>query len=87
MKKSTTFPFTVSMYSSGEVVPRSGNFRLTHPHAVIHELALLKDHIFPSCSHCSLPVRYAFVNWLPTETVSSRFRLLMHTSQPLDSGL
>jgi hypothetical protein len=87
MKKSMTFPFPASTYSSGEVVPRSGTFRLTHKHAVIHEIALLKSHVFPSCSHCSLPVHYVFVNWLPTETVSSRFRLLMHTSQPLDSEL
>jgi hypothetical protein len=86
MQKSTIFPFSVSTYSSGQQVPRSGTFRFNHKHAKLHEIALLKDHIFPSCSHCGLAVHYAFVNWLPYESASSRFRLLMHKAQPLSSG-
>jgi hypothetical protein len=86
MQKSTSFPFSVSTYFSGQAVPRSGTFRFNHKHAGVHQIALLKNHIFPSCSHCSHPVHYAFVNWLPYESASSRFRLLMHKAQPLSSG-
>lgn len=87
MIKNTSFPFTVSTYSSGQAVPRSGIFRVTHKHAVVHEITLLKNHIFPGCSRCSLPVHYAFVNWLPCESASSRIRLLMHGARPALTGL
>jgi hypothetical protein len=87
MIKNTSFPFTVSTYSSGQAVPRSGTFRLTHKHAVVHEITLLKNHTFTGCSRCSLPVLYAFVNWLPCESASSRIRLLMHRARPALSGL
>jgi hypothetical protein len=87
MIKNTSFPFTVSTYSSGQAVPRSDTFRLTHKHAVVHEIKLVKNHISPGCSHCSLPVHYAFVSWLPCESASSRIRLLMHRARPVLSGL
>lgn len=80
-------PSVVKDYSSGEPVPRSGTFRLKHRHSGIREITLLKNHIFPSCSHCAAPVHYTFVNWLPSESASSRFRLLMHKPQPLVSAL
>ncbi len=78
---------TSKTYLSGQPVPRSGTFRLQHRHSSVHEITLLRDHIFPSCPRCTAVVNYTCLNWLPSESASSRFRLLMHKAQPLVSAL
>jgi hypothetical protein len=73
-------------FSSGRPVPRSGIYKTCHEHPVQHEIPLLIDHIFPSCPKCNVPVKFTFVSGLLIESASTRFRLLMHTPQPLSTA-
>jgi hypothetical protein len=70
-------------FESGQLVPRSGTYRAIHRHPVAREVLLLKNHIFPNCVQCSVPIQFATVNWVPRESASARYRLLMHKRQPL----
>jgi hypothetical protein len=69
---------------SGGYVPRSGNYTPLHSHST-GTLSLLKNNVFPKCEVCGLPVQYAVESWVRQESASTRFRLLMHTRQPMSS--
>jgi hypothetical protein len=61
------------------MVPRSGTYAIFHaPHLLKHEVTLLKEHAFPSCSKCVLPVHFDLIKAVRVECASDRFRLLMH---------
>jgi hypothetical protein len=70
--------------ASGGNVPRSGIYIPLHSHRRTESVALLKNNLFPPCEVCGLAVSYASVSWVSHESASTRFRLLMHTSQSME---
>lgn len=49
-------------FSTDEVVPESGIYRVTHKgHRLPHEVTLLVGHIFPRCSKCKDSVQFEVV--------------------------
>jgi hypothetical protein len=68
-------------FKTGQIVQRSGNYAVFHtPHSLRREVTLLKEHAFPACSRCVLPVRFDLLQAVPAETARERFRLLMHAA-------
>lgn len=49
-------------YKSGEIVPQSGIYRITHDpsHMEAHEVTAIKGRRFPTCRHCK-GVRFELV--------------------------
>ncbi len=49
-------------FSSGEVIPSSGVYRVVHaPHTLPEQVALVKGQKFPPCSECKVSVRFTQV--------------------------
>jgi hypothetical protein len=54
------------MFRTGQKVPESGIFRVTHAeHRLPHEVTLLKDSEFPRCSKCKEAVTFEVVRLAP----------------------
>ena len=53
-------------FKSGEIVPQSGIYRITHDpaHMPVQEVTALKGHRFPHCNHCK-HVRFALLRGAP----------------------
>ena len=67
-------------FESGQTIPRSGNYAVVHkPHHLTSEATLLKQHIFPACAKCTVPVHFDLLHAVQTESARDKFRLLMHT--------
>jgi len=46
-------------YRPGEIVPRSGIYRIEHDaHRLMHEATLIADNRFPRCKQCGEQVRF-----------------------------
>ena len=57
-------------FSPGEMVPRSGVYRVSHhAHRLMHEAALLADDLFPSCVQCGEQVRFELLRILRDDEV------------------
>jgi hypothetical protein len=67
-------------FETGQIVPRSGSYTVSHkPHQLKREVTLLREHPFPACAKCMVPVHFALLHALQTESARDKFRLLMHT--------
>jgi hypothetical protein len=56
-----------AMYRTGQAVPESGIYRITHSeHRLPHEVTLLKDQKFPRCCKCADLVLFEPVALAPT---------------------
>jgi len=67
-------------YKTGEVVPHSGIYRVSHSeHRLPHEVTLLRGHSFPPCSNCGNNVTF---NLLRAVTVDS-FAITLNAIPPL----
>jgi hypothetical protein len=67
-------------FETGQTIPRSGNYAVFHTrHPLVREVTLLKEHTFPACAKCVLPVQFDLLQAVPAESARDRFRLLMHT--------
>jgi hypothetical protein len=64
-------------FTTGDRVPRSGNYRIFHVHRLKEFVSLLKDNTFPACPSCDVPVGFGLLSPVPIESASARFRLLM----------
>jgi len=68
-------------FETGQIIPHSGSYAVSHkPHLLIREATLLKEHVFPACAKCEVPVHFNLLHALRTESSRDKFRLLMHTS-------
>lgn len=51
-----------SHFKTGDVVPESGIYRVTHSvHRLPHSVTICKDEVFPRCAKCSDLVAYEMV--------------------------
>lgn len=67
-------------FETGQKVPRSGTYTVFHrPHLLRREVALLKEHSFPACSRCVLPIHFGLLHAVQVESARDKFRLLMHS--------
>jgi hypothetical protein len=50
-------------FKSGEIVPQSGIYRITHDpsHMEAHEVTAIKGRRFPTCRHCKASNRSSFL--------------------------
>lgn len=68
-------------FQTGQIIPQSGSYAVSHkPHLLEREAALLKEHVFPACAKCEVPVHFKLLHALHTESSLDKFRLLMHTA-------
>ena len=57
----------VMTFRTGQTVPESGIYRVTHSgHRLPHEVTLLKDQQFPRCSKCADLVEFEVIAVAPT---------------------
>jgi len=66
--------------STGDVVPRSGIYRVFHHHRLSRQVPLLRSGIFPECRQCTTPLEFELLRGVPIESARSRFRLLMQAN-------
>ena len=67
-------------FETGQIIPQSGNYAVFHkPHLVEREATLLKEHVFPACAKCMVPVHFDLLHAVRAESAREKFRLLMHT--------
>lgn len=71
--------------STGDMVPRSGIYRVFHHHRLARQLTLLRSSIFPACHTCTTPLEFELLRAVPIESARSRFRLLMSQATAPDS--
>ena len=64
-------------FTTGDVVPRSGIYRICHHHNLAWQVPLLRSGIFPGCRKCTIPVEFELLLAMPIESARARFRLLM----------
>ena len=66
-------------FETGEIIPQSGSYAVSHkPHLLTREATLLKEHVFPACAKCIVPVHFDLLHAVQTESAREKFRLLMH---------
>jgi hypothetical protein len=66
-------------FETGEIIPQSGSYAVSHkPHLLTREATLLKEHVFPACAKCIVPVHFDLLHAVQTESARDKFRLLMH---------
>lgn len=54
------------MFRTGQKVPESGIYKVLHTeHRLPHEVTLLRDSDFPSCSRCEQQVRFEIITTVP----------------------
>lgn len=46
-----------AILSTGDMVPRSGIYRVFHHHRLARQIALLRSGIFPACHTCTTSTR------------------------------
>lgn len=75
-----------NVFTSGELVPYSGVYRITHcrPHTSEEVLTLAKGSTFPLCVHCS-HVSFMLVNKLPGSGTAYLFERIAKGLPALDS--
>jgi hypothetical protein len=64
-------------FISGQRVPASGTYGLSHVHPTRRRINLLKDRSFPRCSKCMEVVEFEMLSSVPVESARNNFRLLM----------
>lgn len=58
-------------YKTGEVVPHSGIYRVSHnEHRLPHEVTLLRANSFPPCAKCGNTVRYKLLRAVTVDRFS-----------------
>ena len=68
-------------FETGQIIPQSGSYAVSHkPHLLKREATLLKEHVFPACAKCTVPVHFDLLHAIQTESARDKFRLLMHTA-------
>jgi hypothetical protein len=66
------------VFHSGNVVPDSGIYLVTHPdHRLPHEVTLLRDQKFPTCAKCDNAVSFELVQAAP-HLQDGEFRVALH---------
>jgi hypothetical protein len=66
-------------FETGQTIPQSGSYSVFHKqHHLRHEVTLLKQHTFPACARCAVPVHFDLLHAVHAESARDRFRLLMH---------
>lgn len=66
-------------FTSGEVIPRSGIYRVSHaPHRLPPEVTLVKGQLFPTCSRCSQPVEFHAVHIAPSGDEERRGKVVLY---------
>lgn len=66
-------------FETGQIIPQSGSYAVSHkPHLLKPEATLLKEHVFPACAKCEIPVHFNLLHASQTESARDKFRLLMH---------
>ena len=54
-------------FETGEIIPQSGSYAVSHkPHLLTREAALLKEHVFPACAKCIVPVHFDLLQAVQT---------------------
>lgn len=71
---------TSAIRSTGDVVPRTGIYRVFHHHRLSRQVPLLRNGIFPACKKCTTPIEFELLQAMPIESARSRFRLLMQAN-------
>jgi len=67
-------------FETGQIIPQSGSYAVSHkPHLLEREATLLKEHVFPACAKCIVPVHFDLLHAVQTESARDKLRLLMHT--------
>lgn len=68
-----------SAFRSGDRIPESGIYRVTHPeHRLPQEVTLLAGQEFPICSRCHHPVRFFLVRSASGVESEAGFRVTLH---------
>lgn len=75
-------PRMPAIRSTGDVVPRSGIYRVFHHHHLATQVPLLRNGVFPECRTCTTPLEFELLRAVPVESARSRFRLLMQPNAP-----
>jgi hypothetical protein len=69
-------PLTRKTFKTGEVVPQSGIYRVTHgDHRLPHEVTLLRSQEFPPCSKCGVQVKFKLLRGVTVES----FKIVLNT--------
>jgi hypothetical protein len=75
------------MFRTGETVPESGIYRVTHGgHRLPHEVTLLRDQLFPRCSKCATLVEFEPVALAPTMG-DRRGKIILYELPVLEAAL
>lgn len=64
-------------YVTGQLIPASGTYRVTHAHPMRREINLLGGNFFPRCAQCGRVVEFELIRETASESAQNRFRLLM----------
>jgi hypothetical protein len=67
------------MFRTGEMVPKSGIYRVTHlRHRLPHEVTLLAGQNFPRCSRCKSAVQFQAVRYARAVNSDPTFRIVIY---------
>jgi hypothetical protein len=62
----------------GELVPKSGIYRVTHDsHRLMHEATLLKNDRFPVCKQCGQQVRFELLRAVKNPRILSGYHAIL----------
>jgi len=71
------------LHSTGQVIPASGIYRVTHSqHNVPEEVTLLKGEKFPRCAKCRKPIEFELIHAAP----DPGFRVALYELPELPDG-
>jgi hypothetical protein len=69
----------VEKFNTGDTVPESGIYRVTHAgHRLPHEVTLLSGQIFPRCSKCKDHVQFEVVRHAPHIQAQPGFNVVVY---------
>jgi len=70
-------------FTTDEQVSISGVYRVSHAQHAIRDIKILKGKSFPACPKCNVAVQFSFIEAIPIESATERFRFLMQDSAPI----
>jgi hypothetical protein len=77
-------PLTRKTFKTGEVVPQSGIYRVTHgDHRLPHEVTLLRSQEFPPCSKCGVQVKFKLLRGVTVES----FKIVLNALPEIPEGI
>ena len=69
-------PFAVQKYRTGERVPQTGIYKVTHDHHRLpHQVIIIKNEVFPRCAKCEDTVFFEMAYPAPAVSESSFVRI------------